>query len=73
MRISFDKEFDDFPESEKYMYWEYLKSYRDWKNILDTAEKEGVIKIGRNMKMMNIGKEEIIEITGLSAEEFNAL
>ena len=54
-----------------------LKYYRDIKNVVDTAYKEGEIKgmfkVAKKMKMKGFDTEAIIEFTGLTAEEIEKL
>ena len=70
-------------------YWESLKNYRDWKNVLDTNMKKSYIKgheLGRaegsketamasakKMKSKGYAIEDIAEITGLSLDSIREL
>ena len=66
-----------FSPEEYYAYEDSLKVYRDWQNTVATAEnkgrKEERIKNARGMKAEGIPIEIVMKITGLSAEEINAL
>ena len=62
-------------------YEDSLKTYRDLKNSLDTAEEKGrvegaakaKISIARNMKSMGLTIAFISEMTGLSEDEITIL
>ena len=62
-------------------YEDSLKTYRDLKNSLDTAEEKGrnegraeeKLDIARKMKSKGFTAADISEMTGLSDEEINAL
>ena len=66
-----------FSPEEYYAYEESLKVYRDWQNTVAAAEskgrKEERMKNARGMKAEGIPIEIVMKITGLSAEEINAL
>ena len=70
-----------FTLEEKNKYEESLKYYRDLKNMMDTAFKEGKavamkeykIGIARRMKMGDESIEKIIQFTGLAKEEIEKL
>lgn len=66
-----------FSPEEYYAYEESLKVYRDWQNTVAAAEskgrKEERVKNARGMKAEGIPIEIVMKITGLSAEEINAL
>ena len=50
-----------------------LKTYRDMKNFLDTAEAkgraEGIAKVARKLLTMGMTADYIADVTGLSKEE----
>ena len=54
-----------------------LKTYRDLKNSLDTAEEKGRVEekiaIARNLKSMGMSISDISKATGLQEEEIKAL
>ena len=54
-------------------YEDSLKTYRDLKNSLDTAEEKGRVEekiaIARNLKSMGMSISDISKATGLSEEE----
>ena len=58
-------------------YEDSLKAYRDMKNSLDNAEEKGVVKGERNkaieiatkMKAKGFSVDDIVQMTGLSADE----
>ncbi|OYP63499.1 hypothetical protein CIK98_11285, partial [Prevotella sp. P2-180] len=62
-------------------YEDSLKTYRDLKNSLDTAEEKGrvegaakaKISIARNLKSMGMSISDISKVTGLQEEEIKAL
>ena len=62
-------------------YEDSLKTYRDLKNSLDTAEEKGrvegaakaKISIARNLKSMGMSITDISKVTGLQEEEIKAL
>ncbi|MDD6124072.1 MAG: PD-(D/E)XK nuclease family transposase, partial [Bacteroidales bacterium] len=58
-------------------YEDSLKTYRDLKNSLDTAEEKGRAKekiaIAQKMRSKGFSAVEISEMTGLSEEEIKAL
>ena len=62
-------------------YEDSLKTYRDLKNSIDTARKEGrlegrleeKIAIARNLKSMGMSISDISKATGLSEEEIKVL
>ncbi len=58
-------------------YESSLKVYRDMNNVVDTAriegKIEGKIEVARSLKEKNIPIEVIIEVTGLTREEIEAL
>jgi predicted transposase/invertase (TIGR01784 family) len=66
-----------FSPEEKDQYEESLKSYRDLKNVIDTAygegKNEGKIEIAKEMKASNEPIETIIRYTGLSKEQIEIL
>ena len=62
-------------------YEDSLKTYRDLKNSLDTAEEKGrnegraeeKLDIARKMKSKGFTATDILEMTGLSEDEIKAL
>ena len=62
-------------------YEDSLKTYRDLKNSLDTAEEKGrmegreeeKIAIARNLKSMDMSISDISKATGLSEEEIDSI
>ena len=62
-------------------YEDSLKTYRDLKNSLDTAEEKGrnegraeeKLDIARKMKSKGFTTADILEMTGLSEDEITAL
>ena len=58
-------------------YEDSLKTYRDLKNSLDTAEEKGRVEekiaIARNLKSMGMSISDISKATGLQEEEIKAL
>ena len=62
-------------------YEDSLKTYRDLKNSLDTAEEKGrnegraeeKLDIARKMKWKGFTATDILEMTGLSEDEIKAL
>lgn len=66
-----------FSPEEKEQYEESLKSYRDLKNVIDTAfdegEYKGKIEIVTNMIKKGLSIDLICEMTGFSAEQVKRL
>ena len=64
-------------KQEQEIYEESLKHFRDLKNVLDTAKAdgkiEGKIEVAIEMKKKGLDVKLIIEMTGLTEEEINAL
>ena len=58
-------------------YEDSLKTYRDLKNSLDTAEEKGRVEekiaIARNLKSMGMSISDVSKATGLQEEEIEAL
>ena len=58
-------------------YEDSLKAYRDIKNSIDTARREGRVKeriaIARNLKSMGMSISDISKATGLQEEEIKEL
>ena len=58
-------------------YIDSLKTYRDWKNSLDTArdegKAEGKAEITRKLKTRGMPFDEISELTGLTIEEIEKI
>ena len=58
-------------------YEDSLKTYRDLKNSLDTAEEKGRVEekiaIARNLKSTGMSMSDISKATGLQEEEIKAL
>ena len=66
-----------FTPEELREYEDSLKAYRDIKNSIDTARKEGRVEekiaIARNLKSMGMSISDISNATGLQEEEIKAL
>ena len=70
-----------FDKAEYEAYEESLKALRDWKNILETAEKkakeegiqEGRMDVARRMKTAGVPIDVIAQCSGLSEEEISQL
>ena len=66
-----------FTPEELREYEDSLKAYRDIKNSIDTARREGRVKeriaIARNLKSMGMSISDISKATGLQEEEIKAL
>ena len=74
-----------FDKAEYEAYEESLKALRDWKNVLETAEKkareegrtegrmEGILEMVRQMKSAGVPIDVIAQCNGLSEEEINQL
>ena len=62
-----------FTPEEVREYEDSLKAYRDIKNSIDTARREGRVKeriaIARNLKSMGMSISDISKATGLQEEE----
>ena len=60
---------------ESYIEDLYLKAslYHTQKFKLEQAEKEGVMKVAKNLKKMGINTDKIIEATGLTKKEIEEL
>ena len=62
-----------FTPEELREYEDSLKAYRDIKNSIDTARREGRVKeriaIARNLKPMGMSISDISKATGLQEEE----
>lgn len=58
---------------EKYDYRERQKDFWDINNVIETAEKKGVIKIARKMKKDGVPIAVITKYTGLTEEEIAKL
>lgn len=70
---------------ELYAYEESLKVFRDLGNVINTAEKKGLqegirkgreeekLEVARSAKDMGMSVEQIMKLTGLSAEEIESL
>ena len=58
-------------------YEDILKTYRDLKNSLDTAEEKGRVEekiaIARNLKSMGMSISDISKATGLSEEGIDSI
>lgn len=58
-------------------YQDSLKYYRDWKNVVDTAIKEGkeekTLEIAKNLKNAGVDVKTIMKTTNLSREEIKKL
>ena len=68
-----EAEIATFTLEEQREYEDSLKTYRDLKNSLDTAEEKGrleeKIATARNLKSMGMSISDISKATGLSEEE----
>ncbi len=74
-----------FGQSELDSYENSLKTYRDLKNVIDTAYDEGKIEgkmegilegkiaIAQAAKRMGLSTSDIMQLTGLSAKEIDGL
>lgn len=66
-----------FTPKERSAYEESLKYYRDLKNVVDTAEREGIQKgieqVAINLKATGMPVAEIAKVTGLSEEVITEL
>ena len=66
-----------FTPEELREYEDSLKAYRDIKNSIDTARREGRVKeriaIARNLKSMGMSISDISKATSLQEEEIKAL
>ena len=54
-------------------YLDSIKAYRDFKNSVDTAFKEGKIEVAPSMKQKGFALDLIAELTGLSRAEIDKL
>ena len=72
-----EAEIATFTPEELREYEDSLKTYRDLKNSLDTAEEKGRVEekiaIARNLKSMGMSISDISKATGLQEEEVKAL
>ena len=76
-----EAEIATFTSEELREYEDSLKTYRDLKNSLDTAEEKGrnegraeeKLDIARKMKSKGFTAADIFEMTGLSEDEIKAL
>lgn len=74
-----------FNRQELVEYEDSLKNFRDWYSVVKTAEtkgmvkgreeglEEGILKVARNLKQMGMPIDNIVQATGLSVEEIDAL
>ena len=66
-----------FDSNELRSYEQSINAYRDIKNSLDTAKKEGKAEekkdIARNLKQMGLDVSNIAQATGLRIEEIEQL
>ena len=66
-----------FTPGELKEYEDSLKTYRDLKNSLDTAEEKGRVEekiaIARNLKSMGMSISDVSKATGLQEEEIKEL
>ena len=70
-----------FNKEEYEAYEESLKALRDWKNVLETAEKkakeegrkERTLEMVRQMKSAGVSLDVIAQCSGLSEEEISQL
>ena len=72
-----EAEIATFTPEELREYEDSLKTYRDLKNSLDTAEEKGRVEekiaIARNLKSMGMSISDVSKATGLQEEEIKAL
>ena len=72
-----EAEIATFTPEELREYEDSLKTYRDLKNSLDTAEEKGRVEekiaIARNLKSMGMSISDISKATGLQEEEIKEL
>ena len=72
-----EAEIATFTPEELREYEDSLKAYRDIKNSIDTARKEGRVEekiaIARNLKSMGMSISDISKATSLQEEEIKAL
>ena len=76
-----EAEIAKFTQVELKEYEDNLKTYRDLKNSLDTAEEKGRVEgrveekiaIARNLKSMGMSISDVSKATGLQEEEIKAL
>ena len=72
-----EAEIATFTPEELREYEDSLKTYRDLKNSLDTAEEKGRVEekiaIARNLKSMGMSISDVSKATGLSEEGIKAL
>ena len=76
-----EAEIATFTLEEQREYEDSLKTYRDLKNSLDTAEEKGRVEgrveekiaIARNLKSMGMSISDISKATGLSEEEIDSI
>ena len=76
-----EAEIATFTPDELREYEDSLKAYRDIKNSIDTARREGRVEgrvaeknaIARNLKSMGMSTSDISKATGLQEEEIKAL
>ena len=80
-RLFAEAEIASFTQTELQDYEDSLKAYRDIKNSLDTARKEGITegmakekaKIAKNLLEIGMPLENIMQVTGLTEDEINNL
>ena len=80
-RLFKEAEIATFSSEELRAYEDSLKAYRDIKNSIDTAKREGRaegraeerVEIARKMKAKGFTASEVSEMTGLNEEEIRAL
>ena len=72
-----EAEIAKFTQVELKEYEDNLKTYRDLKNSLDTAEEKGRVEekiaIARNLKSMGMSISDISKATGLSEEGIDSI
>ena len=80
-----EAEIATFTPEELREYEDSLKAYRDIKNSIDTARKEGLVEglvegrveekiaIARNLKSMGMSISDISKATGLSEEDIDSI
>ena len=76
-RLFEEAEIAKFTPTELREYEDSLKAYRDIKNSLDTAKKEGriegIVSTARNLKSMGFSVADIMKATGLSEDDIMQL
>ncbi|MGB1205676.1 MAG: hypothetical protein ACPG5B_08530 [Chitinophagales bacterium] len=68
-----EEELEKLTPKERASYQYNLKYYRDLKNVTDTARNKGKIEVTKNLKVMELPIEQIMQATGLSRAEIENL